>query len=214
MKLTIFLILLNVSAFLLTSNGIFISEDYAQEYGFSMKNFFEGKYYTLFTSIFLHADILHLIFNMAALFVLGWAVESKVSKVKYIITYFLGGIFGNLFMLIPFFGYSYETLAVGASAAISALIGLGTFICPGKLVFFPSIIPIPFMLAGAIYFLVTLSGLFEISQIAYPAHLGGMLVGGVLGLIWGESRILRIILFILTCLAIIFIPSLIIRVLK
>lgn len=179
-----------------------------------MKNFFEGKYYTLFTSIFLHADILHLIFNMAALFVLGWAVESKVSKVKYIITYFLGGIFGNLFMLIPFFGYSYETLAVGASAAVSALIGLGTFICPGKLVFFPSIIPIPFMLAGAIYFLVTLSGLFEISQIAYPAHLGGMLVGGVLGLIWGESRILRIILFILTCLAIIFIPSLIIRVLR
>lgn len=214
MKLTIFLILLNVSTFLLTSNGIFISEYFAYEYGFSMKNFFEGKYYVLLTSIFLHADILHLIFNMAALFVLGWALESRISKGKYLITYLLGGMFGNLFILIPFFGYSYETIGVGASAAISALIGLGTFVCPRKLVFFPTIIPIPFILAGAIYFLATLSGLFEISEVAYHAHLGGMVIGGIFGLIWGESRIFRLILFIALCLAIIFIPPLIIMVLR
>ena len=209
MKLTIFLILLNVSAFILTSNGFVILEPFAKAYGFSIKNFLEGRYYTLITSFFLHADILHLIFNMAALFVLGWALETRVSKAKYLTVYFLGGIFGNLCMFIPFFGYSPNTLAVGASAAISALIGLGTFICPGKLVFFPTIIPIPFILAGAIYFLFTLSHLFEVSTIAYPTHLGGMLVGGLFGLIWGESRMFRLLLFISICLLIIFLPYLI-----
>jgi len=208
MKLTIFLILLNVSTFLLTSNGIFISEYYAKEYGFSVKNFLEGKYYTLITSFFLHAHIFHLIFNMAALFVLGWAIESKVTKIKYLITYFLGGIFGNLSMFL----YPPESLAVGASGAISALIGLGTFICPGKFVFFPTIIPVPFVVAGAIYFLVTISNLFLVSEIAYPAHFFGMLTGGILGLIWGERRLFRLLLFIIICLLIIFLPSLILMV--
>ena len=208
MKLTIFLILLNVSTFLLTSNGIFISEYYAKEYGFSVKNFLEGKYYTLITSFFLHAHIFHLIFNMAALFVLGWAIESKVTKIKYLITYFLGGIFGNLSMFL----YPPESLAVGASGAISALIGLGTFICPGKFVFFPTIIPVPFIVAGAIYFLVTISNLFLVSEIAYPAHFFGMLTGGILGLIWGEKRLFRLLLFIIICLLIIFLPSLILMV--
>jgi len=208
MKLTIFLILLNVSTFLLTSNGIFISEYYAKEYGFSVKNFLEGKYYTLITSFFLHAHIFHLIFNMAALFVLGWAIESKVTKIKYLITYFLGGIFGNLSMFL----YPPESLAVGASGAISALIGLGTFICPGKFVFFPTIIPVPFIVAGAIYFLVTISNLFLVSEIAYPAHFFGMLTGGTLGLIWGERRLFRLLLFIIICLLIIFLPSLILMV--
>ncbi len=208
MKLTIFLILLNVSTFLLTSNGIFISEYYAKEYGFSVKNFLEGKYYTLITSFFLHAHIFHLIFNMAALFVLGWAIESKVTKIKYLITYFLGGIFGNLSMFL----YPPESLAVGASGAISALIGLGTFICPGKFVFFPTIIPVPFIVAGAIYFLVTISNLFLVSEIAYPAHFFGMLTGGILGLIWGERRLFRLLLFIIICLLIIFLPSLILMV--
>jgi len=210
MKLTIFLILLNVSTFLLTSNGIFISEYYAKEYGFSVKNFLEGKYYTLITSFFLHAHIFHLIFNMAALFVLGWAIESKVTKIKYLITYFLGGIFGNLSMFL----YPPESLAVGASGAISALIGLGTFICPGKFVFFPTIIPVPFIVAGAIYFLVTISNLFLVSEIAYPAHFFGMLTGGILGLIWGEKRLFRLLLFIIICLLIIFLPSLILMVIR
>jgi membrane associated rhomboid family serine protease len=76
-------------------------------YGFSVSNFLSGKYYTAITSIFLHANIWHLVANMVALWLLGTAVESKVKSWQYFLVYFLGGILGNLLMFplifIPFF---------------------------------------------------------------------------------------------------------------
>jgi membrane associated rhomboid family serine protease len=147
---------------------------------------------------------------MVALWLLGTAVESKVKSWQYFLVYFLGGILGNLLMFplifIPFFGYTASTIAVGASAAISALIGLGTFVCPGKLTMYPTIIPIPFIAVGAIYFVTTLSNFFMPSEIAYPAHLVGLTTGAVFGLAWGEDRIKRMFLFIFIVLLIITLP--------
>ncbi|MEM7821560.1 MAG: rhomboid family intramembrane serine protease [Candidatus Aenigmatarchaeota archaeon] len=208
-NLTLLLILTNIAVFAISSNGFVINEKYALEYGFSINNFLNGNYHTLITSFFLHADIYHLVFNMIALFFLGLSLESKVKKSRYLTAYFLGGIIGNLSVFIPIFGYTTESISVGASAAISALVGLGTFVCPGRLVIFGSLIPIPFVLAGAIYFLFTLSMLFEASQIAYPAHLFGMIAGSFLGFVWGKKRIKRLIIFISICILIILLPYLI-----
>jgi membrane associated rhomboid family serine protease len=143
---------------------------------------------------------------MIALFLLGGAVESKIKSWQYLLIYFLGGFAGNLLVFLPILGHTPSTIAVGASAAISALVGLGTFVCPGKLVIFPVIIPVPFVLAGAIYFVLTVSQVFLPSEIAYPAHLGGMLVGALFGLVWGEHRMKRAILFILIVMLIILLP--------
>jgi len=199
MKLTLLLIIINVLVFFYSLNA---PENFFVSYGFSVSNFLSGKYYVLITSMFLHAGVFHLANNMIALFFLGSSIESKVKWWQYLLVYFLAGILGCLSMFIPIFGYSSTDIAVGASAAISGLIGLGAFVSPGKLTFFPFIIPVPFLVAGAIYFLSTASLLFVQSNMAYPAHFAGLLGGAVFGLIWGENRLKRMILFILICLLI------------
>jgi membrane associated rhomboid family serine protease len=142
---------------------------------------------------------------MIALFFLGSALETKVKYWQYLIVYFVGGILANLTMLIPVFA-SPDSIGAGASGAISALIGFGTFFSPGKLVMFPSIIPLPFVVAGALFFLAQSLNLFTPSEIAYSVHLMGMFIGSLFGLIWAEKRGKKIFIFLLTLVAIILLP--------
>ena len=210
MKLSIALILINVFVFLLTvSQGQEKFEYWINEFGFRASSFIEGKYYIIFTSLFLHANLVHLGFNMLALFLLGSSIEKVIDKKRYILAYFLGGMVANLIMLLPFL-YSPVTIGIGASGAISSLVGLGTFLCPGKLVFFPSVFPLPFVVAGGIYFLSTLSKLFVPSQISYPVHMIGMLVGSLFGLAWSEDKKRKLLIFITVLVLLILIPYILI----
>lgn len=203
MKLTILLILTTVAVFFYSLSDF---NFYLTNYGFSLNNLLAGRYYVFITSLFLHASFFHLASNMIALFFLGLTIEKNVSKLKYLLVYFASGILGNLTIFIPIFGYTAFTIAVGSSAAISGLVGLGTFVCPGKLVIFPSIIPLPFILAGAVYFLFTLSNLFEVSVIGYPAHMLGMITGAIFGLMWGMNRLKRFLLFLFLLILIVILP--------
>jgi hypothetical protein len=210
MKLTIGLIIVNITVFFISvilgiQYGVNGLEYAAMNFGFQPRAFLEGRIYTVFTSLFLHADILHLGFNMIALFLLGTSLESKVERKKYLAAYFIGGMMGNLVMLIPFL-YSPETIGIGASGAISALVGLGTFLCPGKLVIFPSVIPLPFVVAGALYFLSTAINLFIPSQIGYPVHMVSMFAGALFGLVWAENRKRSILIFVVTLILIVLLP--------
>lgn len=203
MKLTLFLILINVLVFIysLTDFDYFIST-----YGFSTASFLAGEYHTIITSTLLHGDVFHLMNNMIALFFLGIAIEKNVKAWKYLLVYFFSGIFGNLSMFIPIFGFTPTTLAVGASASISGLVGLGTFVSPWAQVLFPAAFPLPFVVAGAFYFLSTLSNLFVQSYIAYPAHMFGILGGALFGLVWGKQRLRRLIIFIFFMFLILCLP--------
>lgn len=78
-----------------------------------------GQYYRLLTGIFLHGNILHLLFNCYALYVIGSQLESFLGKAKFIIVYLFSGICGSLFSII--FGGNYASL--GASGAIFGLMG-------------------------------------------------------------------------------------------
>lgn len=191
MKLTILLIVINaiVFAYTLTNFPFFV-----QNYGFSVESFLAGNYHIALTSIFLHAGPIHLASNMIALFFLGWTLEKNVEKWQYLLVYFTSGVIGNFTLFLPIF--ASDAIAIGASAAISGLVGLGTFVCPGKMVIFPIIFPLPFILAGVIYLLITLSNLFAQSYIAYPAHLFGVVVGALFGLAFGEERVKRFFIFI------------------
>ena len=206
MKLTLLLILVNVLVFLYTSQNL---DYYIEKFGFSVKSIQEGRYYTPLTSMFLHANLLHLITNMFALLVLGGSIESKAGGKKYLLVYFLAGVIGTLSAFVPIFGYSNKALFVGASGAISGLIGFGIFVNPGSLVSFPFIIPIPFIIASAIYLLSTLPLLFSNTGIAYPAHLFGILTGVVFGLLFGQKRIKRLLLFIIVLILTMIIPVII-----
>lgn len=118
-RLTILLISLNVIVFLVVNigigeNGIFF---------LSQINIYIFKYfqiYRLFTSIFLHADILHLMSNMIFLLLFGIFAENHYSTIQYLMIYFLSGILGNIFSLFLLPQYS---LSLGASGAIFGFIG-------------------------------------------------------------------------------------------
>lgn len=193
-RITFLLIVINFAIFFYTFQDL---ETYLKSYGFQPKSFLEGSYYTIISSIFLHLDLKHLIYNMVALFYIGWVLERSVETKKFLLVYFGSGILGNLSLFFPIFGYTIETIGIGASAAISGLIGLGSFIIPFQPLFLRAfLIPLPFIFAGALYLIITLVQLFVPSQIAYSAHLFGLIFGAILGFIWSKRRILYLILFI------------------
>lgn len=77
-----------------------------------------GEYYRLFTSIFMHGSILHIVFNMYALYIIGNQVETFIGKWKYLIIYLISGLTGSLLSCIL-----TNTYSLGASGAIFGLMG-------------------------------------------------------------------------------------------
>ena len=131
------------------------------------------------TSIFLHADIEHLFFNMLILFFLGINLERSIGKKAFMTLFFVSGIVGNLGYLItasnPF------TPAIGASGAIYGIIGALATLAPMMMVFI-GMIPMPMILVAVFWGFMDFAGLFAPSDIAHGAHLGGMFVGITFGL--------------------------------
>lgn len=78
-----------------------------------------GDYYRLFTSMFLHIGILHLLCNMYSLYIIGKEVENVFGKIKYLIIYLLSGIAGSILSL----AFNHNTICAGASGAIFGLLG-------------------------------------------------------------------------------------------
>ena len=59
-----------------------------------------GEYYRLFTCMFLHFGIEHLLNNMLVLFVLGSRLEQVIGKIKFLLIYLIGGVLGNMISLL------------------------------------------------------------------------------------------------------------------
>lgn len=78
-----------------------------------------GQWWRIFTAGFLHANLLHLGFNMAALFVLGQLVEVSLGRFAYTVLYFTALVASSLGALM----LSPDALTVGASGAIFGLMG-------------------------------------------------------------------------------------------
>lgn len=77
-----------------------------------------GQVWRLFTAMFLHIGVLHLLFNLYALNVLGPLVEGYFGHARFAVIYFLGGLFGSLA------SYAFSPVAsAGASGAIFGLAG-------------------------------------------------------------------------------------------
>lgn len=77
-----------------------------------------GEYYRLFTCMFLHGGLLHIGFNMYALYVLGPFIEEEYGKMKYLIIYFISGVISSIF------SYAFSgDVSIGASGAIFGLLG-------------------------------------------------------------------------------------------
>jgi membrane associated rhomboid family serine protease len=138
--------------------------------------------WTIISSMFVHGGFTHIIFNMIALYFLGSFLIRAAGERSFLAVFFLGGLAGNVlyFLLGPLF-----TPGVGASGGIFALAGALAVIVPRVPVFI-FFIPIPMPLWIAVILLLVLSFLF--SGIAWQAHLGGLLLGLVAGLIFKRRR--------------------------
>ncbi|MGL5244550.1 MAG: rhomboid family intramembrane serine protease, partial [Sarcina sp.] len=135
-----------------------------------------GQYYRLITAMFLHAGLLHLVFNMYALYALGDTIEMIFGKVKYLIIYFVSGIMASIFSTI----FASKYIGVGASGAIFGLLG-------AALVFaFYEKHRIGKQFLNNIIVVIAINVFIGLStpSIDNFAHLGGLISGVILSLIF------------------------------
>ena len=148
----------------------------------------DGSYYRLISSMFLHADLNHLVSNMLILFYIGEEVEKKTGHIRFTILYFISGIIGDIFSM-GFELYSGERYSsVGASGAIFGVIGSLLFIvivCGGRT---------DDITLGRITFIIVFSlySGFTSQGVNNAAHVGGLLGGlAVSFLMWISSSRFR-----------------------
>jgi membrane associated rhomboid family serine protease len=141
---------------------------------------FSSQPWTIFTAMFAHDGIEHILFNMIALYFFGMYALSLVGETKFFIVYFIGGLVGNAFFLL----LNHTAFAVGASGAIFAVEGLLVVLVPRlKVIIFPIPIPMDLWVACLGTFLI----LSFVSGVAWQAHLGGLLTGIAAGYIFKQQ---------------------------
>ncbi len=86
--------------------------------------FARGEWYRLFTSIFLHSGMGHLVSNMLVLFFAGAEVEKKSSTLSFIIMYILTGLGGNLLSVLMSVRQQEMHVSLGASGAVFGMLGV------------------------------------------------------------------------------------------
>jgi rhomboid family protein len=138
---------------------------------------------TLFSYMFLHADLGHIFGNMLFLWVFGDDVEEALGRLRFIAFYLLSGVIGGLA-----FVYSdphSQTPLIGASGAIAGVVIGYVMLRPcAKITVLVTIIPLrlsAYWVVGAFVVMQLVSlGSSSKSDVAYWAHLGGMVAGGLL----------------------------------
>lgn len=136
--------------------------------------------YRLITSMFLHADIFHIFFNMYALYVVGNQVERYYGPKKYLLIYFISGIVGSLFSNVFM---TSNTISIGASGAIFGLFGALAYFSYNYRAVLGN------FLKGSIIPVLAINlclGLF-ISGIDVFAHIGGLIAGILMSMILGVN---------------------------
>jgi len=135
------LILLNVIFFLFANiivsslRGSGSEVDFLSKFALS-SNWFNVvmKPWTIITSMFLHIDILHILFNMLYLFVFGKILSSRLGSQSVVSVYIFGGIVGALFYVL-FYSIipgTSDHLALGASGGVMAVMAAATTLSPDK----------------------------------------------------------------------------------
>lgn len=170
------IILLNIIVFMLSLLDYNMIINYFANYYINVKN---GEIYRLLTTCFVHANFLHIFFNMYALYYIGPMVEKYYGKLKYLLIYLGSGIMGSLFSVVL-----SNNVSIGASGAIFGLFGsmlyfgykyratLDGFVRSG-------IIPVLF---------INLILGFIVPNIDVYGHIGGLIGGLLLSYILGVYR--------------------------
>ena len=138
---------------------------------------------TLLTYMFLHGGLMHLVFNMIALYFFGPRVEERLGSKHFLIMYFLSGITGAVVSMF----LSPNAALIGASAGVFGVMLAFAYYWPDVQIMIWGIIPVP---ARILVIITTVFALWSgitgaRSGIAHFAHLGGY-AGAFLYLKWLE----------------------------
>jgi membrane associated rhomboid family serine protease len=133
------------------------------------------EYYRLFTSMFLHASLTHIAFNMLVLWIVGQQLESLIGHTRFVTLYLLSGLAGATASY--WFG-PVNALAVGASGAIFGLMG-GLLIAGRRLRY--DVTQIAVLIGINIVFSFLWPG------VDWRAHLGGLVGGVILGFVFAHA---------------------------
>lgn len=170
------LIIINVVVFLVltvmgnTEDAVFMLNHGAM-YGPAITEAHE--YYRLFTCMFLHFGISHLMNNMVMLGALGWNLEIEIGKFKFLIVYLVSGLGGNMLSFVGNIIFEENVISAGASGAVFGLMGALLYVVIanrgrlGRL----SGRGMIFMVVLSLYYGFTSTGVDNI------AHVGGLLFG-------------------------------------
>ena len=131
--------------------------------------------WTFITSSFMHADLSHLLQNMFALGLFGIILERVIGSRNFLVLYFSGAIAGNI---AAFFFYP-NSMSLGASGAIMAIVGALTVLRPKLVLYIGG--PLPMILLAFMWVVIDFVGIFSQDNIGHAAHLAGFGFGAIYG---------------------------------
>src|SRR5215207_2193767 len=125
----------------------------------------------LFSSMFIHASVAHIAFNLIALAYLGGYAERAIGVPRYVLVYFISGIVAALFhsAISSYILHNGYVVLIGASGVISGVLGIAA-VAGNTRAYYWLVIQIVFAVIGSISAL----------PIAFTAHVGGFIAGVVM----------------------------------
>ncbi|WP_288438024.1 rhomboid family intramembrane serine protease [uncultured Chryseobacterium sp.] len=152
------------------------------------------EYIRLISSAFLHADFMHLFFNMLSLYFFQGVVVSFFGETGFVILYFGSMILGNLFSLMIYKNQPWYS-AIGASGAVSGIIFASIAMAPKEI----SVNFLPGWIFGTLYFGYSVYMMLNPKQwdnLGHAAHLGGAFFGLVYSIVMHPQLAMSNILFL------------------
>ena len=166
-----------IAANVLFSIKGFNDDGFFRKYQFHVGSIRAGEQFRMITSGFLHADVVHLAFNMIALFSFAPVVTQTLGNPAFLLIYAVSLIFGSLLTMV-FHGNEYSYSAVGASGAVTGIIYSAILLYPDMTIGIFGIIPMPAYVFGIGYLLYSIYGMkSKRDNIGHTAHFGGAIGG-------------------------------------
>lgn len=155
----------------------FNNYNYFRKYEFHIGSIQRGEKYRMFSSAFLHADTMHLLFNMLTLFFFAPKVIYYLGSWDFVLIYIVSLLAGN-YITLYLYKSNYNYRAVGASGAVTGIVYSAILIDPAAKLYLYFAIPIPAYIFGVAYLLYSIYGMkAQNSNIGHSAHLGGAVAG-------------------------------------
>ena len=186
---------------IIAANGIFSymgfkDENFFRKYEFHIGSIRAGEQLRMFTSAFLHADIMHFVFNMYALYIFAPAVIAYMGGFGFLVVYIIS-LFGGSLLTYYLHKNDYGYRAIGASGAVTGIVYAAILLNPNMEIWF-----LPSYVFGIGYLLYSIYGMkAKNDNIGHTAHFGGA-IGGYIYTIICVPSLLVDNLFIVTILAI------------